>query len=80
MSVTPAPLDDFRPPLGEAIPLLAVVLVVAVTGFTSWFWLTQDESLFDLLPLYGLAALFCIDMILLRNRLHSRSSHNKDIR
>jgi len=75
MSVTPAPLDEFRP-LGEVIPLLAAVLAVGAVGFTSWFWLTQDDSLFDLMPLYVLAALFCIDMVLLRNRLHNKS---KDI-
>lgn len=73
MSVTPAPRDEFRPPLGELIPLLAVVLVVAAIGFTSWFWLAQDDSLLDLMPLYVLAALFCIDMVLLRTRLHSKS-------
>ena len=76
MSITPAPLDEFRPLLGNAVPLLAVGLVVVAVGFTSWFWLTQDDSLFDLMPLYVLAALFCIDLILLRNRLHNRS---KDI-
>lgn len=72
MSVTPAPLNEFRP-LGEVIPLLAAALVMAAVGFTSWFWLTQDDSLFDLMPLYLLAALFCIDMILLKNRLHNKS-------
>ena len=77
MSVTPAPLDDFRPSLGEVIPLLAVGLVIAVTGFTSWFWLIEDDSLFDLLPLYVLAALFCIDMVFLRNRLHNRSKDSR---
>lgn len=77
MSVTPAPLDDFRPSLGKVIPLLAAVLVVAAVGFTSWFWLTQDDSLFDLMPLYVLAVLFCIDMVFLRTRLHNKS---KDIR
>ena len=75
MSATPAPRPELpqRPILGETTPLLAAVLVLAFVGFTSWFWQSEDGDLLDLAPLYILAALFCIDMIFLRNRLHNKS-------
>ncbi len=77
MSVTPAPQDQFQQPqLGEAIPVLAAGLVLAAVAFTSWFWLSQDDGLISLLPLYLAAAFFCVDMAFLRKSLRAKS---KDI-
>ena len=57
--------------MGEATPIFAMVLVLAVVGFISWFWLNQDAGLLILVPLYVAAAIFCFDMMLLRKRLHN---------
>ncbi len=78
MSVTMAPPGNFEPPraLNEVIPLLAAALVLAVVGFTTWFWLAEDVGLLALSPLYLAAALFCADMVLLSRRLHARSKDN----
>jgi len=59
--------------MGEATPILAAILVLAFVAFTSWFWLDQDDGLLSLMPLYAVAAFFCIDMVFLRRRLHTRS-------
>ena len=60
--------------MGEATPIVAVALVLVFVAFTSWFWLTQNDSLLDLLPLYLPAAFFCVDMIFLRKRLRKKST------
>ena len=59
--------------MGEIIPLLAVALVLAFVGLTSWFWQDENDDLLGLLPLYIAALLFCVDMIFLRRRLHAKS-------
>jgi hypothetical protein len=60
--------------MGQAAPIAAVALVLVFVAFTSWFWLTQNDSLLDLLPLYLPAAFFCVDMIFLRRRLRKKSN------
>ena len=74
MSVTSAPPPEFprRPILRKTTPLLAAVVVLAFVSFTSWFWQSEDGDLFDLAPIYVLTALFCVDMIFLRNRLRRK--------
>jgi NADH:ubiquinone oxidoreductase subunit K len=57
----------------EAVPLVAAATVLAAVGFTSWFWQTQDDSLFNLLPLYVAAAFFCVDMALLTKHLRAKA-------
>ena len=75
MSVTPAPHNEFHRPhlMGQATPIVAVALVLVCVAFTSWFWLTENDNLLDLVPLYLPAAFFCVDMIFLRKRLRKNS-------
>jgi len=59
--------------MGEVTPILAALLALAAVAFTSWFWLVEDQGLLSLAPLYVAVAFFCVDMVLLRRRLRTKS-------
>ena len=67
--------NEFPQPrmMAEVTPILAAVLALAAVGFTSWFWLAEDQGLLSLAPLYVAAVFFCVDMAFLRRRLRIKS-------